>query len=292
MTKKEMHKTCLFTDAWRWFTNTYPGADVPQFVDILVLMVKTGHYFPNQQWVLKPMGIESVDKAQSFWRLMFHPETCTRRDIITIFFVDMKTSLYRDQASESMATVISRMGPEPTFAELEESCDFDADRRTRTRMVAENEGEIVDDLEPVHFAHGTPDVPRQPRFVRPPLSNFARRMFNVRSDLTASGITRLEHFDNADDDNIYDDTDSYSIISFSTTDGQEQQDADVDRGRIDDGFILPVYAERRAQQMADNDDDDDHDDGDDDDDDDDGARASHGRDLFILDEAVEDDGHN
>ena len=54
--KKAMHKTCLFTDAWRWFTNTYPGADVPQFVDILVLMVKTGHYFPNQQWVLKPQG--------------------------------------------------------------------------------------------------------------------------------------------------------------------------------------------------------------------------------------------
>ena len=113
-------------------------------------------------------------------------------------------------------------------------------------------------------------------------------MFNVRSDLTASGITRLEHFDNADDDIIDDDVDSYSIISFSTTDGQEEQDRNVDRGRIDDGFVLPVYAERRAQQMADDDDDDDDDEDDDDDisddDDDDGAGASPGRNLFIMDQ--------
>ena len=287
---KKMHKTCLFTDAWRWFTNTYPGADVPQFVDILVLMVKTGHYFPNQQWVLKPQGIESVDKAQSFWRLMFHPETCTRRDIITIFFVDMKTSLYRDQASESMATVISRMGPEPTFAELEESCDLDADRRTRTNMVAENDGEFVDDLEPAGFAYGTPEMPRQARFRRPPLSNFARRMFNVRSDLNDAGISRLEHFDNASDI-IDDDADSYSIISFSTADGQEEQDHYIDRRPIDDDFALPVYAAQQAQRMADNtdsDDDDDDDDDDDEDDEDDEATAS----PFILDQAVEDDGRN
>ena len=145
---------------------------------MLVFMVKTGHYFPNKQWALKPRGIESVDKAQSFWRLMFHPETCIRRDIITIFFVDMKASLYRDQASESMATVISRMGPEPTFAELEESCDLDADRRTRTNMVAENEGPVVDDLEAAQFAYGTPDVSRQRRFVRPPLST---RVIELRS---------------------------------------------------------------------------------------------------------------
>ena len=90
---------------------------------------------------------------------MFHPETCTRRDIITILFVDVKTSLHRDNASESMATVISRMGPEPTFAELEESCALDADRRTRTKMVAENEGDFVDDLEPYGLHTAPPTSP-------------------------------------------------------------------------------------------------------------------------------------
>ena len=71
------------------------------------------------------------------------------------------------------------------------------------------------------------------------------------------------------------DTDSYSIISFSTTDGQEEQGHYIDRGTINDEYILPVYTAQQAQEMADNtdddDEDDDDDDGDDDDDEDDGA---------------------
>ena len=98
-----------------------------------------------------------------------------------------------------------------------------------------------------------------------------------------SGISRLEHFDNASGI-IDDDADSYSIISFSTADGQEEQDHYIDRGAIDDDFALPVYAAQQAQRMADNTDSDGDDD--DDDDEDDEATAS----PFILDQAVEDDG--
>ena len=84
--KQELHKQSMFTDCYRWFSRMFPGQYPPSFIDVIVMMIRTGEYFPNQQWVLLPTGVPPPAKAQAMWHLMFKPHTCSRRNAMIIFF--------------------------------------------------------------------------------------------------------------------------------------------------------------------------------------------------------------
>ena len=92
----------------------FPGQYPPHFIDVIVMMIRTGEYYPSQQWVLLPTGITSPARAQAMWHLMFRPQTCTRRDVIMIFFTDQKGSLYRSEIENIIEQMITKMGPEET----------------------------------------------------------------------------------------------------------------------------------------------------------------------------------
>ena len=112
--KQELHKQSLFTDCYRWFTRMFPGQYPPHFIDVIVMMIRTGEYYPSQQWVLLPTGITSPARAQEMWHLMFRPQTCSRRDVIMIFFTDQKGSLYRSEIENIIDQMVTKMGPEET----------------------------------------------------------------------------------------------------------------------------------------------------------------------------------
>ena len=75
------------------------------------MVIRTGRYFPNQQWVLLPGGMQLPAKAQAMWHLMYKPETCARRGIMLIFFSDIKGALFRSDVEDVIAQLTSKMGP-------------------------------------------------------------------------------------------------------------------------------------------------------------------------------------
>ena len=50
------------------------------------MMIQSGDFFPNQQFVCTPQGLPDLTKADAYWRLMFDPSAASRRDIMAIFF--------------------------------------------------------------------------------------------------------------------------------------------------------------------------------------------------------------
>ena len=84
--KLEIHKQAAFTDAYRWWTRQFPHLMPPSIVDVLVMMIQSGDFFPNQQYVCTPQGLPDLTKADAYWRLMFDPASATRRTIMAIFF--------------------------------------------------------------------------------------------------------------------------------------------------------------------------------------------------------------
>ena len=48
------------------------------------------------------------------WHLMLKPHTCSRRDVMIIFFTDIKGSLYRSEVENVIEQLCSKMGPVET----------------------------------------------------------------------------------------------------------------------------------------------------------------------------------
>ena len=274
--KQELHKQSLFTDCYRWFTRMFPGQYPPHFIDVIVMMIRTGEYYPSQQWVLLPTGITSPARAQAMWHLMFRPQTCTRRDVIMIFFTDQKGSLYRSEIENIIDQMVTKMGPEETELTCKEKqplVDSEVnDEDGDVLDIGTNMPEHFDDDEhdAVQFAPGTDTPPPARPFRRSPLSAFTIRRF----DLVGFDEPTRPHEHRMDppvdlDYNYGVDDDESSISTFSTTDGNSDLGDDIDDSDSviddddDDEFV--------AAERTDGDDIDDEDDDFDDDDDHDGS---------------------
>ena len=281
--KQELHKQSLFTDCYRWFTRMYPGQYPPSFIDVIVMMIRTGEYYPSQQWVLLPTGITSPAKAQAMWHLMFRPHTCTRRDVMIIFFTDIKGSLYRSEIENVIDQLCSKMGPQ----ENEDTCnakqpaadsDLNDDENDSHLNIGTNVPEHFtdDEHETAQFAEGTDAPPPTRPFRRPPLSAFTIRRFGLAGfDEPVGLVHRIDPPVNLEEFYGFH-ADDLSIVSFSTNDGNSDGHADVDgendsiySANDDDGSEHGDSDDDEYDNENDDNDDDDNDDEDDDNDDDD-----------------------
>ena len=163
----------------------FPGKYPPSFIDVIVMMIRTGEYYPSQQWVLLPNGITSPAKAQAMWHLMFRPQTCTRRDVMIIFFTDIKGSLYRSEVENVIEQLCAKMGPEETEhtctakqpAQDSEDNDEDIDILNIGTNMPEHFD--ADEHDEVQFAAGTDTPPPVRPFRRSSLSAFTIRRFGL-----------------------------------------------------------------------------------------------------------------
>ena len=207
------------------------------------MVIRTGRYFPNQQWVLLPGGMQLPAKAQAMWHLMYKPETCARRDIMLIFFSDIKGALFRSDVEDVIAQLTSKMGPvvaeddckakqpEPDEHYLNHDINDDLE-------IGGNDAEQFANTEydAAHFASGTEIPPPVRPFRRPPLSSFTIRKFGLVgfdepkvNDHHIDPPVNLEEFYGDDDD------DDKSTVTFSTNDGHTTTgDADDDSNEGDD----------------------------------------------------------
>ena len=183
--KQELHKQSLFTDCYRWFTRMFPGQYPPSFIDVIVMMIRTGEYYPSQQWVLLPTGITSPAKAQAMWHLMFRPQTCTRIDVMIIFFTDIKGSLYRSEVENVIEQLCSKMGPEEneltcTAKQPAQDSDLNDDDTSALNIGTNIPEHFADDEhDAAQFAAGTDAPPPARPFRRSPLSAFTIRRFGL-----------------------------------------------------------------------------------------------------------------
>ena len=186
---------------------------------------------------------------------MFKPQSVERRDVMLIFFADIKGSLFRSDVEDNINQEAMKMGPVVTYGDCAEKQEAreqpNADRQEGVLEHALDIGTTetfdVQEHPQVGFANGTEPPPLTTPFQRPPISNFTR--------------THLMHAD--DDDSVhlyldpepdlalnYDDNDS-DADSFSTTGGLSiQGDAEqTNVGDADDEID-------NEHTLSDNDDDD------------------------------------
>ena len=117
--KNEIRKTALFADAYsyRWFTRKFPGQIPPCLIGVLVMMLKAEDFYPNQQWVLLPQGIQRVAKAEEMRKIVLKPQSAERRDVMLIFFADIKGSLFWSDVEDNINQAAMKMGPIVTYGD-------------------------------------------------------------------------------------------------------------------------------------------------------------------------------